>query len=73
MQVEYVRGWGKLASGTEVEVSLADGGSTTVKGKSIILATGSDVAPLPGVPIDEEKCAVLAFVEVASEQQDRRQ
>jgi len=54
-KVEYVKGWGKFKSPTEVEVSLVDGGTTTMKAKNIVIATGSDVAPLPGVPIDEEK------------------
>ena len=54
-QVEYVKGWGKLKSGSEVEVALADGTTTTLKAKNIMLATGSEVTPLPGVPIDEDK------------------
>jgi len=54
-KVEYVKGWGKFKSPNEVEVALADGSTTTMKAKNIIIATGSDVAQLPGVPIDEEK------------------
>ncbi|CAD6272758.1 unnamed protein product [Miscanthus lutarioriparius] len=53
--VEYVRGIGKLVSPSEVAVNLLDGGCTTVKGKNIIIATGSDVKSLPGVLIDEKK------------------
>ena len=54
-QVSYVRGWGKFKSATEVEVALADGGSQTISAKNVIIATGSEVATLPGVTIDEEK------------------
>ena len=54
-KVEYVRGWGKLKSANEVEVALEDGSTTTLRAKNVVIATGSDVAPLPGVPIDEEK------------------
>ncbi|GIL87914.1 hypothetical protein Vretimale_6312 [Volvox reticuliferus] len=54
-KVDYVKGWGKLVSGTEVEVAAADGSTTRLKAKNILLATGSEVTPLPGVPIDEEK------------------
>jgi dihydrolipoamide dehydrogenase len=54
-KVEYVRGWGKVAGPNEVQVDLADGGTATVKTKNIIIATGSEVLPLPGVPLDEEK------------------
>lgn len=55
LQVQYVKGWGKLAGPNEVEVALLDGGSTTLKAKNIMIATGSEVSPLPGVPIDEER------------------
>ena len=54
-KVEYVRGWGSLKSANEVEVALADGTTTTLKAKNVIIATGSEVAPLPGVPVDEVK------------------
>jgi len=55
-KVDYIKGWGKLASPNEVQVDLLDGGgSTTIKTKNILIATGSEVAPLPGVPIDEKK------------------
>ncbi len=37
-------------------MALADGGSTTISAKSIMIASGSEVTPLPGVPIDEERC-----------------
>ena len=55
LQVEYVKGWGKLIGAEEVEVILLEGGSKTLKAKNIILATGSEVAPLPGIEIDEER------------------
>ena len=58
-QVEYVKGWGKLKSADEVEVALLDGGSTTLKANNIIIATGSEVAPLPGIKIDEERCRLM--------------
>lgn len=54
-QVEYVKGWGTLKSAKEVEVSLANGGSSTINAKNIIIATGSEVTPLSGVPIDEKR------------------
>lgn len=55
VQVAYVKGWGRLKSVDEVEVALLDGGSTTLKAKNIIIATGSEVAPLPGIEMDEER------------------
>ena len=55
VQVAYVKGWGRLKRVDEVEVALLDGGSTILKAKNIIIATGSEVAPLPGIEIDEER------------------
>jgi dihydrolipoamide dehydrogenase len=54
-KVTYVKGYGKITSPNEVKVDLLDGGSQTVKGKHIIIATGSAVKNLPGITIDEEK------------------
>lgn len=52
-----MQGWGKVKSATEVEVATASGGTTTLATKNIIIATGSEVTPLPGVPVDERRCA----------------
>ena len=54
-QVTYVKGWGTFKGPNEIEVSLLDGGNQTVSGKNIIIATGSEVSPLPNIPIDEER------------------
>lgn len=52
--VTYVKGAGILASSTNVDVELSDGGKQTISSKNIMLATGSEVATLPSVPLDEE-------------------
>ncbi len=52
-----MKGWGKFAGPNEVEVALIDGGTTTVKSKNFMIATGSEVSPLPGIAIDEERRA----------------
>lgn len=54
-KVDYVKGWGKITGANEVEVALSDGSTQTLKAKNILIATGSEVMPLPGVPVDEEK------------------
>lgn len=54
-KVTYVKGYGKFVSPSEVSVDTIEGGNTVVKGKHIIVATGSDVKSLPGVTIDETK------------------
>jgi len=50
--VDYVKGQGKLASGGAINVTLNAGGASTLKAKSIIIATGSEPTPLPPVPVD---------------------
>ncbi|KAL0376320.1 UNVERIFIED_CONTAM: Dihydrolipoyl dehydrogenase 1, mitochondrial [Sesamum calycinum] len=47
-KVNYVKGYGKFLSPSEVSVDTLEGGSTIVKGKNIIISTGSDVKSLPG-------------------------
>ena len=54
-----MKGWGKFKSPHEIEVSLLDGGTSTVKAKNTIIATGSEVTPLPGITIDEERCVAV--------------
>lgn len=53
-KVKYIKGAGSLSSPTEVSVQLIDGGEEKIAAKNIMIATGSEVAPLPPVPIDEE-------------------
>ncbi|KAL3508212.1 hypothetical protein ACH5RR_033594 [Cinchona calisaya] len=54
-KVNYVKGYGKFVSPSEVSVDTIEGGNTVVKGKNIIIATGSDVKNLPGITIDEKR------------------
>lgn len=54
-KVTYVKGSGKFTSPSEISVETLDGSNTIVKGKHVIIATGSDVKSLPGVTIDEKK------------------
>ncbi|XP_065863888.1 dihydrolipoyl dehydrogenase 1, mitochondrial [Euphorbia lathyris] len=67
-KVTYVKGYGKLISPSEVSVDTIEGGETVVKGKNIIIATGSDVKSLPGITIDEKKIVsstgALALTEI---------
>ena len=52
---EAVVGEARIAAPGKVEVKGADGALRTLQTKNIIIATGSDVATLPGVTIDEER------------------
>lgn len=54
-KVTYVKGAGEIVSATEVKVALLDGDEETLSAKNIVIATGSEVTPLPGVAIDEKQ------------------
>jgi dihydrolipoamide dehydrogenase len=53
-KVETFHGTGRVAGAGRVEVIAEDGGNQMLETKSIVIATGSDVARLPGVTIDEK-------------------
>jgi dihydrolipoamide dehydrogenase len=53
-KIDWVSGEGRIAAPGKVIVKAPDGNETTVETKSIVIATGSDVATLPGVEIDEK-------------------
>ena len=54
-KIDYLVGTGKITAKDTVEVALNDGKSQTLKTKNILIATGSEVAPLPGIEIDEKQ------------------
>ncbi|GAB4233606.1 MAG: dihydrolipoyl dehydrogenase [Methyloligellaceae bacterium] len=54
-KIDTFHGVGRIAAPGAVEVTGADGAAQTLKTKNIVIATGSDVARLPGVEIDEKK------------------
>jgi dihydrolipoamide dehydrogenase len=54
-KVEYIKGTGSFADEHTVQVSLNDGGETSVRGKNIFIATGSEVSPFPGLAFDEKR------------------
>ena len=53
--VEYLKGTAAFANEHEVKVNLSDGGETQVYGKNIVIATGSEATPFPGLEIDEKR------------------
>ncbi|MGB8364024.1 MAG: dihydrolipoyl dehydrogenase [Rhizomicrobium sp.] len=52
---EAIVGEARIVNPGQVEVRAGDGTTRTLQTKHIVVATGSDVAPLPGVTIDEEQ------------------
>lgn len=53
--VEYIKGAGSFVNEHEIKVQLNDGGETSVVGKNILIATGSEATPFPGLQIDEKR------------------
>ncbi len=53
-KVDSFIGTGTIVAPGKVEVTAADASKQTIETKAIVIATGSDVAPLPGVTIDEK-------------------
>lgn len=53
--VDYIKGAGSFKTAHEIAVAGLDGSDSVIKGKNIIIATGSEVTPIPGIEIDEKK------------------
>jgi dihydrolipoamide dehydrogenase len=54
-KIDWVKGTARVAGAGKVDVALNGGGSQTLVTKNIVIATGSDVMPLPGVTVDEKR------------------
>ena len=59
-KITGVIGTGKLKSATEVEVTKDDGSTETLSGKNICIATGSDVAGIPGVDVTFDETTIVS-------------
>lgn len=53
-KVTHLNGWGTITGPNSVQAKLADGSIETVNTKHMIIASGSEVTPFPGIEIDEE-------------------
>ena len=54
-KVEWIKGRGRILGKGQVEVTAADGAVTTLSAKNIVVATGSEPTPLPGVAFEDGK------------------
>ena len=54
-KIDVIHGKGKILGAGKVEVSGADGKTQLVETKNIVIATGSDIARLKGIEIDEKR------------------
>ncbi len=53
-KIDAFQGTGSIPAAGKVEVTAGDGSKQLLETKNIVIATGSDVAQLPGVTIDEK-------------------
>jgi dihydrolipoamide dehydrogenase len=54
-KVEWIKGAGKIVGAGKVEVTAEDGSVSVLETKNIVIATGSEPSPLPGVEIDQNR------------------
>jgi dihydrolipoamide dehydrogenase len=54
-KVEEIEGAAKLSAPGQIEVALLAGGTRHLTAKNIVIATGSEVTPLPGIEVDETR------------------
>jgi dihydrolipoamide dehydrogenase len=54
-KIDVINGTGKVIGTGKVEVSGSDGNTQLVETKNIVIATGSDIARLKGIEIDEQR------------------
>lgn len=53
--VEYIKGGATFNTANKIDIKLNDGGETQLEAKNVLIATGSEVTPFPGIEIDEER------------------
>uniref|UniRef100_A0A4W3HRT7 Dihydrolipoyl dehydrogenase n=1 Tax=Callorhinchus milii TaxID=7868 RepID=A0A4W3HRT7_CALMI len=53
-KVTHVQGHGKITGKNQVTAFCSDGSIQVINSKNILVATGSEVTPFPGIEIDEE-------------------
>ncbi|WP_053149130.1 dihydrolipoyl dehydrogenase [Pseudomonas sp. Pf153] len=54
-KVDWIKGWGHIDGPGKVTVTGDDGSKTQLGARDIIIATGSEPMPLPGVEIDNQR------------------
>ena len=54
-KVDFIKGTASFVNENDLAINLLEGGDTQISGKNIIIATGSESTPFPGLPLDEER------------------
>jgi len=59
-KIDSFRGTGKVLAAGKVSVTGEDGKAQTIEAKNIVIATGSDVAGIPGVKVDIDEKVIVS-------------
>lgn len=59
-KIDVLRGTGRIVAAGKVSVTGGDGKTQVVETKNIVIATGSDVAGIPGVKVDFDEKVILS-------------
>jgi len=59
-KIDWLKGLGKVVSAGKVQVTGADGATQDVETKNIVIATGSDVAGIPGVAVEIDEKVIVS-------------
>ncbi len=54
-KIDAISGAGRIVSPSRVDVTGPDGAVNTLETRNIVIATGSEVMPLPGIDVDEDR------------------
>jgi dihydrolipoamide dehydrogenase len=54
-KIDWLKGKGRVAASGRVVLTSTDGASQDIEATSIVIATGSESTPLPGIEIDEKR------------------
>ena len=54
-KIDHFHGTGRILGPGKVEVTFINGEKKVIEGKAIVIATGSEVAHIPGIAIDEKR------------------
>jgi len=58
-KVDYIEGKGSVSGSNTVLAKLNEGGEESLQTKNIVIATGSEVTPLPPVPVDNANGKII--------------
>ena len=59
-KIDTYQGTGRIVSPAKVSVTAEDGKVTELETKNIVIATGSDVAGIPGVPVEIDEKVIVS-------------